>query len=257
MYNSEWHRRWWGRMGEWRSRAELEVLQHCQVFVNNGEVAFVQCCVWSALIKFIKKKGKWKWCIRLNWLCHSAAQQVPVFAKKKINVDADEESSTLSLCVKLAFYMDGGKSWGAFNNPLIHWGIQVVKRLSQMELGRASKYVLSSESAVSMVRSDFCSLVWREKDEKENSKWCFFVDAHSNTTSVAASVQKIDLCISGSDNSCFMVAVIDHIYLITIGWWFVLVLLLLLVAQNITTTFYLGFWCSSQQSTKLQTLFLL
>lgn len=33
-----------------------------------------------------------------------------------------------------------------------------MKRLSQMELGRATKYVLSSESAVSMVRNDFLLL---------------------------------------------------------------------------------------------------
>lgn len=173
MRNSESQGRWWGRMGQWRSRAEPKVLHHCQLFVNNREVALVKGCVWTALIDFTKK-GKKKELIHPQTelvvpVC-SCSQQVSIFKKtknkKKPTVYANKESSTLSLCAELAFYMDGGESWGAFNNPLIHWGIQVVKRLSQMELGRATKYVMSSESAVSMVRNDFCCSVWREEDRE-------------------------------------------------------------------------------------------
>lgn len=136
-------------MGQWRSRVELEVLY---------QVAFVKC-VWMTLniIFFLKKEM-----IQRTELIASGFFLTSCDFKKKISVHADEESCTFNLCAKLAFYMDGGKSWGAFNNPLIHWGIQVVKRLSQMELGRAIEYVLSSESAVSMVKNDFCCFVWRE-----------------------------------------------------------------------------------------------
>lgn len=41
-----------------------------------------------------------------------------------------------------------------------------MNRLSQMELRRATKCVLSSESAVSMVRNDLCCSVWREEEEE-------------------------------------------------------------------------------------------
>lgn len=147
-----------------------------------------------------------------------------------------ELSRILSLCAGLTFYMDGGKTWGAFNNPLIHWGIQVVKRLSQMELGRTTKYVLSSESAVSMVRNDFLLLsVGRGGRGRRIQNDVFFIYiyrcAHARARRNTNILYYKNVFLHfGSEhkphNSCFMLVVIDHIW--------VVILLLLLLQYNVT-----------------------
>lgn len=222
------------------------VLHHCQLFVNNREVAFVKRCVWTKLVKFHqKKKKKRKWFSRLSLVVPVCCSTGPAF-KNQCRCKWGELSRTLSLRAGLTFYMDGGKTWGAFDNPLIHWGIQVVKRLSRMELGNIFCQVKVQFPWWEMI---FRCSEWREEDGEGEFKtiyiyfflcvpvsMCAHTHGHRNTVTVAVHKNvflHFWLIALNDTNSCFLVAVIDHIWVITIGWLFALALLMLFLYNAI------------------------